>query len=250
MHKSAFFYLGALLLTVAAVAALLALGKFLHPEILVAALPGRADANHPLALLLLQITVILLAARATGALFRYCGQPAVIGEIAAGLLLGPSALGLAWPELMSALFPPASLPPLQWLSQIGVLLFMFCVGTDIDLAELRHKARAALVISHTSIALPFALGVMLALIAFPLLAAPGVSFHAFALFIGIAMSITAFPVLARILQERGLNHTALGRTVVACAAVDDVTAWCLLALVIALAPASASPWHWPRASWC
>lgn len=235
MRKSSLPYLGALLLSVLAIVALLALGRHLHGGTAISALSPTAAAAHPLALMLLQITVVLIAARLTGRLFQHCGQPAVIGEIAAGLLLGPSALGLAWPELTAALFPVASLPPLQWLSQLGVLLFMFTVGTDIDLGELRHKARAAVVISHTSIVLPFALGVVLALAAFPLLAAPGVSFHAFALFMGIAMSITAFPVLARILQERGLSHTPLGRTAIACAAIDDVTAWCLLALVIALA---------------
>ncbi|MFA5939986.1 MAG: cation:proton antiporter [Sinimarinibacterium sp.] len=191
----------------------------------------------PLGLLLVQIAVVLFVARTVGALFRKLGQPAVIGEIVAGLLLGPSVLGTLAPSALAALFPAATLAPLALLSQLGVLLFMFLVGLDLDLGSLRDKARSAVIVSHTSIFVPFLLGVGLVLVAYPQLAAPGVPFDALALFMGIAMSVTAFPVLARILEERGLLQTALGRNAIACAAIDDVSAWCLLAFVVALAEA-------------
>lgn len=240
MSRSLVRYFLALLLGTGAVLALLALGDRWYPTApsMLAAPAAAAHRSHPLALMLVQIVVVLAAARLAGRVFRAVGQPAVIGEIAAGLLLGPSLLGWLAPATFAALFPPSSLPPLQWLSQLGVLLFMFTVGTEVDLGELRHKARAAVAISHTSIVLPFVLGVALAVGVFGTLAPAGVSFMAFALFLGIAMSITAFPVLARILQERRLNDTPVGRIAIACAAIDDVTAWCLLAFVVALAQAT------------
>jgi Kef-type K+ transport system membrane component KefB len=145
-----------------------------------------------------------------------------------------------WPAAQHVLFPPASLEALRLLSQLGVILFMFVVGADLDLGSLRQRAHAAVVVSHASIVLPFLLGSLLSLVLYPAMAPAGVSFLAFALFISIAMSITAFPVLARILEERGLTTTVLGATAITCAAVDDVTAWCLLALVVAIAKADAA----------
>jgi len=174
------------------------------------------------------------AGRATGALFRRLGQTAVIGEMFAGILLGPSLLGRLSPSIESQLFPPASLPPLHLISQLGVVLFMFVVGMEVDLDRLRRRARATLIISNAGIVVPFALGVWLSVYLHEDYAPAGVPFLTFALFTGIAMSITAFPVLARIIAERGLNGTELGNTAIGCAAIDDVTAWCLLALVLAV----------------
>jgi Kef-type K+ transport system membrane component KefB len=179
----------------------------------------------------------VVVARAFGFVARRIGQPPVIGEIAAGVLLGPSLLGSIAPDTSGFLFPVTSMPTLQLLSQIGVLLFMFVVGVELEPAYLRDKAQAAIAVSHFSIIIPFTLGVALSLALYVQYAPPGVPFHAFALFCGIAMSITAFPVLARILEERNLTHTPLGTTAITCAAVDDVTAWSILAFVVAITTA-------------
>lgn len=193
-----------------------------------------ARLRHPLTLLLVQIVVVLAAARLCGHLIRRLGQPAVMGEILAGILLGPSLLGLVAPEALAFLFPPASLPTLSVLAQVGVLLFMFVVGLEVDLSKQARQVRAAIVVSHAGIVLPFLLGIGVALLGYRELAAPGVPFTGFALFLGIAMSVTAFPVLARILKERGLSQTELGQKALACAAIGDVLAWCLLAAVVAI----------------
>lgn len=193
--------------------------------------------GHPLPLLLAQLAVIMAAAGLCGRLARRFGQPAVIGEMAAGIALGPSLLGQVFPGLENALFPAASLGHLSLLSQVGVLLFLFSMGMEIDLAAIRRHARTAIIVSHSGIVVPFLLGTAAAWGLYAAYAPPGVGFTAFALFLGIAMSITAFPVLARILTERGLMSTPLGNTAMASAAVDDVTAWILLAVVIAVAKA-------------
>jgi Kef-type K+ transport system membrane component KefB len=197
-----------------------------------------ANLKEPLPLLLLQVIVIAAAARLTGKLFHRFGQPRVIGEMLAGILLGPSLLGWVAPGASAFLFPAASLSGLKMLSQIGVILFMFVVGIELDIRHLRERADSAVLVSHASIVVPFFLGTLLALFLYPTLAPLGLPFSAFALFMGVSMSITAFPVLARILEERRLTHTHLGATAIACAAVDDVTAWCLLAVVVAVAKAN------------
>jgi Kef-type K+ transport system membrane component KefB len=193
--------------------------------------------NHPLAILLAQIITIIVVARFFGWVFRKIGQPTVIGEIIAGIALGPSLLGFYFPEFSSALFPIQSLGNLQFLSQIGLILFMFIIGIELDLKVLQNRAKEAIVISHASIVIPFALGIGLAYFVYYRFAPAGVAFLPFALFMGIAMSITAFPVLARIVQERGIHKTKLGAIVITCAAADDITAWCLLAAVIAIVKA-------------
>ncbi len=193
--------------------------------------------GHPLAILLAQIVTIILVARLFGWAFQKIGQPTVIGEIIAGIVLGPSLVGMYFPEFSAALFPAASLGNLQFLSQIGLILFMFVVGMELDLKVLRDKAQDAVVISHASIIIPFALGMTLAYFVYARFAPEGVQFASFGLFMGIAMSITAFPVLARIVQERGIHRTKLGTMVITCAAADDITAWCLLAAVIAIVKA-------------
>jgi Kef-type K+ transport system membrane component KefB len=193
--------------------------------------------KHPLAILLGQIITIIVVARFFGWMFRKIGQPTVIGEIIAGIVLGPSLVGMYFPEFSAALFPVDSLGNLQFLSQIGLILFMFVIGMELDLKVLKNKANDAVVISHASIVIPFALGVGLAYYIYYRFAPVGVEFLSFSLFMGIAMSITAFPVLARIVQERGIHKTRLGTIVITCAAADDITAWCLLAAVIAIVKA-------------
>lgn len=193
--------------------------------------------EHPLAILLAQIVTIIFVARLFGWICKKIGQPTVIGEIIAGIVLGPSLVGMYFPEFSAALFPVESLGNLQFLSQIGLILFMFVIGMELDLEVLKNKAHDAVVISHASIIFPFALGMGLAYLIYVSFAPAGIQFLSFGLFIGIAMSITAFPVLARIVQERGLHKTKLGTIVITCAAADDITAWCLLAAVIAIVKA-------------
>jgi len=165
------------------------------------------------------------------------GQPTVIGEIIAGIFLGPSLLGLFFPQFSNFLFPTESLVNLQFLSQIGLILFMFIVGMELDVGILKRSAKDAIVVSHASIIFPYFLGVLLAYFLYQNFAPDTISFTAFALFIGIALSITAFPVLARIIQEKDLTKDHLGTLAITCAAVDDVTAWSLLAVVIAIVKA-------------
>lgn len=210
------------------------------PASAVAAMTDALSANlhHPLSHLFVQLLVIIVASRLVGKLFTRFGQPAVVGEMAAGILLGPSLFGLLAPGAFAFVFPPDSLGALKLFSQIGVCLFMFAVGMELNVEHVKNKAHTAVVVSHASIVFPYLLGVILAYFLYTDLAAAGSSFTAFALFMGISMSITAFPVLARILQERGLSKTYLGATAITCAAVDDVTAWSILAFVVAIARAT------------
>jgi Kef-type K+ transport system membrane component KefB len=189
---------------------------------------------QPFARFLLQLLVILLMTRAAGWLLRRCGQPAVIGEIGAGIILGPSVCGALFPGFSEGLFPEASLGTLGIVSEMGLVLFMFVIGIELDAAVVRKKARQSLIISATSIALPFVMGCVLSYYLYRNYAAAGAGFTGFALFMGIAMSITAFPVLARILRERGLDRSRLGVLALTCAAADDVAAWCLLAAITAI----------------
>jgi Kef-type K+ transport system membrane component KefB len=246
MQRRVLVYAIVIVAAVATIAGVLHLGESWfpttrEPSVSRAAEPashGSADAlRRPLPLLIIQLLVIILATQAVGRLASLFRQPAVIGEIAAGVLLGPSLVGLLWPAAYSFLFPESSLAILRLLSQLGVILFMFSVGLDVDTAHLRQRAPTAIAVSHFSIVVPFLLGVGIALALFPSQAPPGVPFHSFALFMGIALSITAFPVLARVIEERGLTRTPLGSTALACAAVDDVTAWSLLAMVVTLVTA-------------
>jgi Kef-type K+ transport system membrane component KefB len=192
-------------------------------------------------LLIAQVGMILIVARIVGWLFRKLHQPRVIGEMVAGIMLGPSLLGWVAPDISAALFPPASLGYLNALSQIGLLVFMFLVGLELDLEQLRKLGRAAITTSLTSIIAPFILGFLLAIYLYPRLSDQSVNFTGFALFMSIAMSITAFPVLARILTERNLLRSRVGAVAITCAAVDDVTAWIILAGIIVLIRASSLP---------
>lgn len=202
--------------------------------------PGAAPAGHLLAHVLLALVVIIAAARALGACFRFLHQPPVIGEVIAGILLGPSLLGAVAPGVGAFVLPPSVAPPLAVIAQVGVILFMFLVGIELDTRLLRQRSHATIAISHASIVVPFLAGSGLALWLYPLLSSPAVGFTNFSLFMGISMSVTAFPVLARILTDHGIQRSRLGVLALACAAVDDVTAWCLLALVVGVVRASTS----------
>jgi Kef-type K+ transport system membrane component KefB len=185
-------------------------------------------------LLILQISVILFASRVVGKLFLLIGQPRVVGEMTAGIILGPSVLGWLAPNLFATIFPAFSLGYLNALSQVGLVLFMFLIGLALNPNELKNLGHAAVTVSNASISLPFLLGGALAVYLYPRFSNSGVAFVSFALFLGAAMSITAFPVLARILKERNLLNTRLGTIAIACAAVDDVTGWCVLAGILVL----------------
>lgn len=190
--------------------------------------------HHPLALLLLQIIVIMIVTRIFGFVVTKVALPIVVGEIIAGIVLGPSFFGAVFPDFSTVIFPIASLGNLGIVSQIGLVFFMFVIGMELDWHSLRDQTRPSIVISHFSIVFPFFLGVLFALYLYKDFAPANASFISFAMFIGIAMSITAFPVLARIIKEKGLTNTRHGSMALTCAAADDATAWYILAVVIAI----------------
>jgi Kef-type K+ transport system membrane component KefB len=198
------------------------------------------QADMTLAQVLLALVVILVVARALGAAFRLIGQPRVIGEMIAGILLGPSLLGRILPEVSAYVFPSTILPLLSVIAQIGVILYMFLVGIRLDTKLLRRHLGTSIAISQASIVAPFLLGAALALWLYPVLSTSSVSFTEFALFMAVAMSVTAFPVLARILTDRHMETSRIGTIALASAAAGDVTAWCLLALVVSVARARPS----------
>ena len=191
--------------------------------------------HSPLSLFIVQAALIIALSRVVGLAATKFGQPMVIAEVVAGILLGPSLLGALSPATMTALFPPSSMPMLGLMSQIGLLLFMFLIGLELDPKLLRGRAHVSVAISHSSIIAPGLLGGVLGLYLYPRLSPPDVPFVSFLLFMAVSMSITAFPVLARILAERRLLKTKVGAIAITCAAVDDVTAWCLLAFVVSIA---------------
>ena len=193
--------------------------------------------QSPFGILLLQIVVILFCCRIFSSVFSLLRQPTVIGEILAGIVLGPSILGYWFPEVSGFLFPPESLGNISLLSQFGLILFMFVIGVELDIDVVRKKLKETILISHASTIVPFFLGMLMAYFIYDQYAYKSTQFLPFALFIGIAMSITAFPVLARIIQEKGLTKTHLGTISLASAANGDITAWCILAVVIAIAQA-------------
>ena len=188
--------------------------------------------------LLLALAAVVVAGRLLGWLLRSAGQPPVIGEVLGGILLGPSFLGRVAPAAAAYILPSSIAPLLGSVAQVGVVLYMFFVGLGLNTDLIRRRAYTTVWISHASIVAPFVMGSVLAVYLYPRVSSSDVSFTNFALFIGVAMSITAFPVLARILTDRGISHTELGVVALTCAAADDVTAWCLLALVVGVAQAS------------
>ena len=200
---------------------------------------SRANAGDLLHVLL-ALVVVIATARAMGSIFRSVGQPQVIGEILAGIVLGPSLLGRLAPGAEGYLFPATVGPALNIIAQVGVILYMFLVGLELDPALLRKRGHTTVAISHASIVAPFLLGAAIALYLYPKLSTGDVPFTCFSLFLGVSMSVTAFPVLARILTDRRIHKTRMGAIALTCAAVDDVTAWCMLAFVVSVARAQAA----------
>jgi Kef-type K+ transport system membrane component KefB len=225
-------------MVVAAAAAYLAIrlaGARLEAPDAVRAAGRIATANpaaNTLPSILLAMVVIIATARLMGALFKRLRQPPVVGEVVAGILLGPSLLGHLSPGAMAALFPPEVVTPLSTIAQVGVVLFMFIVGLELDTEVVRQRMRATVVVSVASIAAPFVLGSALSLYLYPRLSTSDTPFTAFSLFLGVSMSVTAFPVLARILTDRGYHRSGLGIIALTCAAMNDVAAWCMLAFVV------------------
>jgi Kef-type K+ transport system membrane component KefB len=214
-----------------------------HGESLVAPAPGppgqvgtAPPAGDAFLSVLVALTAIIVTGQLLARLFAYLSQPPVIGEVVAGILLGPSLLG---PEISAWVLPSSVAPHLGVIAQLGVVLYMFLVGLELNPALLRNRAHATVATSHASILVPFLAGAVVALPLYPRLATSDVPFTSFALFMGVAMSITAFPVLARILTDYGMTRTPIGVAALTCAAVGDVTAWCLLAFVVGVAKAQA-----------
>jgi Kef-type K+ transport system membrane component KefB len=207
------------------------------------AVSSGATAGHPVSRdpastlfhVLLAMAVVAALAQVIGRLFTRMHQPAVVGEMLAGIMLGPSLLGRVSPAAAELLIPLDIGPHLRLVAQLGAVLFMFLVGLELDAGRLRHRVRSAAAISAAGIAVPLGIGVCAAVVLYPVLAPKGVALPVFAGFFGVAMSVTAFPVLARIVAERKLGNSPLGVMALTCAAIDDVTAWCLLACVASLA---------------
>lgn len=193
-------------------------------------LPAVSRLSH----LFLVLALIMACCHIAGRLCRRLGQPPVIGEILTGIALGPSLLGAVWPSGQRWLFPGDLLPVINALAQVGLALFMFLVGYELNVGHVRSRGKVAALVSHVSVAVPMIGGVLLAFVMYGRFADRGIGFPAFALFIAVSMSITAFPVLARILRDRKIDRTPVGALALTCAAVDDITAWCLLALATAL----------------
>jgi len=181
---------------------------------------------------LLSLTAILVVGRLIGALLSRLGQPRVMGEMLAGILLGPTLLGRIWPQAQQFLLPAEAAPTIGAIAQVGVVIYMFLVGLELTTDDLRGAVRSTLVISAAGIVVPFVFGIGLALWLFPSLSPAGVSRLSFSLFLGISLAITAFPVLARILTDLELAKSSLGVAALQCAAASDLIAWCLLAMVL------------------
>jgi Kef-type K+ transport system membrane component KefB len=195
---------------------------------------------RPLPHFLAALIAVIVLARLLALVLDRFGQPRVIAEVAAGIVLGPSLLGMVWPSAMEFLFPSAVLPILAMVAQLGIVLYMFLIGLHMNTSILRSRAQATVLISHVSIVFPFLLGAVLALLLYRDFAPSGSTFTSFSLFLGLSLAVTAFPVLARILTDRGIAETELGVIALSCAAADDVTAWCLLAIVVGVTQGTVS----------
>ncbi len=180
------------------------------------------------------VVIVMLFARLCGGLMPRIRQPRVMGEVLAGILLGPTLFGALAPDLQSTIFASDIVPYIGVAANLGLIFYMFLIGLEVDLGQLRGRARMTLVVSNTALLVPLMLGMLVALPLYPLLA-PDIRFAAFALFVGVSMSITAFPVLARIISERRMLKRPLGALALSAAAVDDVSAWFLIALATAVA---------------
>lgn len=234
-------YAGLLAAAIAAFLLIRSYGETLNapsPESGVAFAVGSATGKgHALFHVLLTLAAVIALGRLLGKALAFIGQPPVIGEVVAGIALGPSLLGRIAPDAMTFLLPADGASHLGIVAQLGAILYMFIVGLELNTGQLRSIARSVFAVSYLSMILPFVGGAALALWLYPVVSNSGVPFTSFALFVGVAMAITAFPVLARILTDRGLATTALGITALGAAAIGDVTAWCLLAFVVGVAKA-------------
>jgi Kef-type K+ transport system membrane component KefB len=240
IHRTTITYLAILVLAVVAFLGIRHFGEGLTAPVSVSATVEKAaKPARPEILLHVLITLAVVATMglALGALCTRIGQPPVIGEVIGGILLGPSLLGAISPAAMHFVLPAEVAPYLGVLAQIGVILYMFQVGLELNGELLRERAHQTVAISHASIVAPFLIGATFALYLYPRLSTSDVPFTSFALFLGVSMSITAFPVLARILTDLRISRTPLGIMALTCAATDDVTAWCLLAFVVGVAQA-------------
>jgi len=194
--------------------------------------------NHsfsPLLQVLIALVLIILVTRIGGWLFKKADQPQVMGEIVGGILLGPSFFGWLAPGFSEAIMPAPIVTHLNMLAQVGIIFYMFLIGLEVDLDEMKQHMRSTLIISNISILVPFILGIILSIKLYASLAPAGLGFTSFALFVGISLSITAFPILARILTDKNLHKTSLGKLALTCAAINDIMAWCLMALVVSVA---------------
>lgn len=239
--KWVFIYLGIFVGAAAILAVIIHFGKGLTAPIPTPTdlAPIKKAAGHLDTLLhvLLALTVVIITARGIGAIFKFIHQPPVIGEVIGGILLGPSFLGLWLPDVYNYVLPQSAAPFLGIISQLGIILYMFLVGLELDLKVMRTSGHSTVAISHAGIVVPFLLGAGLAYFLYPILSHEGIPFTQFALFLGTSLSVTAFPVLARILSDRKMNRTRMGTIALTCAAVDDATAWCLLAFVVSISQA-------------
>jgi len=205
------------------------------PEHVVAAKQRTSD--QQVVAFFIAIVVVMLFARLLGTLMPRIGQPRVMGEVLAGILLGPSLFGIIAPHLQASVFAPDIVPYINVTANLGLIFYMFLIGMEVDLGLLRGRMRTTLAVSNTALALPMSLGLLAAVPLYEVLAPGGTRYLAFALFVGVSMSITAFPVLARIVSERRMLKRPLGALAVSAAAVDDVSAWFLIALASAVAGA-------------
>ena len=243
LGRTALTYLILVVMPAAAAVALLPLGANLVTH-------GSLAGGHAPALagtfprLLVAVPVILLACQVMAWAFRRIGQPEVVGQMATGFILGPSLLSVVWHQGFGWLFPASVTAPLSALAQLGVIFFMFIIGYELNPGLIRGQGRVAVTVSHVSIAIPFLSGILLAIGMYRTLAPHGVGFIPFALFCAITLSITAFPVMAAILRARGLDGTRLGTLALTCAATDDITGWCLLAIVVAEAHGGSGATAW------
>lgn len=234
-------YTGMLVLAAVIVALVMWYGGTLEATAVTAASDSAAtvsaQSSHTLPRVLFALVAVIGLGRMLGALLIKLDQPPVIGEVLAGILLGPSLIGS---DLSQMILPASVAPYLGILAQLGVILYMFVIGLELNAGQLASKAHATVAISHASIVLPFLLGTLLALWLYPRMSHSGVPFTGFAMFLGVSMAVTAFPILARILSDRGMTQTELGTIALACAAADDITAWCLLAFVVGVVNSSLS----------
>lgn len=233
-QKSIAFYFGLIALLIGAGWFILKTGSTLFPTIEMIVEPTRGEAPHfsTVFKVLLALSSIIVVTQLMGAFVSKFKQPSVVGEIIGGIMLGPSLLGWIAPSFSQYLIPTSISPLISIIAQIGVIFYMFLVGLELDLSVIKKKSEQTLLISHASIVFPMLLGLVLALVIYKHMAEPHVNFNVFALFMAVSMSVTAFPVLARILHEKQLSKTKLGMTTITCAAIDDVSAWCLLAIVV------------------